>query len=462
MATPGSAHVVSGEGQAEHDASTTGRVRATWALAWPVIVAFSLESIVGLVDALLVGRLGATAVAAVGVGVHLLSALNLAMFAVGTGALAIVARHIGAGERAAAERVVAQAVVAAFVLGLLTAVPVMIWTDVLLGLFRVEEAVRETAVPFVRLIMLALAPDAVVFTIAASLRAAGDTRTPLGIGAVVGVVNCIVAYGLIFGHFGLPALGIEGAALATVTAFTAGALVGLGLLARGGLALRLRRKHLVVDRVTVARVLRVGYPAALEHLLMQVGFLTYMVFAARYGTAGIAAYFIGVRILALSFLPGLGFGAAAGTLVGQALGGGRPEEAARSGWTATALAMAFMSAGGVVLFVEAETLARIFVDDDAVVAAAVPFIQVLAAIQPLMAIDFTLSGALRGAGDTRFPLLVALVAFYGARLGVSYLIAFVFDLGLGWLWCAMIGDYVLRATLKTWRFRTGIWARTRV
>jgi putative MATE family efflux protein len=438
------------------------RVRTTWTLAWPVIIAFSLESVVGLIDALMVGRLGADAVAAVGVGVHLLSALNVAMFAAGTGALAIVARHVGAGERAAAEHALRQAILTAFALGVLTVVPVLLWTRELVALFRVEPAVVEAAVPFVRWVILAVPPDAVVFTVAASLRAAGDTRTPLAMGVIVGAVNLVVAYVLIFGALGMPALGVTGAALGTVTAFTVGAVLGIVLLRRGGLALQVRWRGTRVDRAAIVRVLRVGYPSALEHVLMQVGFLTYMVFAAHYGTAGVAAYFIGVRILALSFLPGLGFGAAAGALVGQALGARRPDEAARSGWISTGLSIAFMTAGGLVLYVLAEPVARLFVADEGVVAATVPFIRVLAAAQPLMAIDFTLGGALKGAGDTRFPLVVALLAFYACRLGTSYVVAFVLDWPLVWLWMALIGDYVVRAALKGWRFRSGAWARVRV
>src|SRR5439155_661989 len=137
------------------------------------------------------------------------------------------------------------------------------------------------------------------------------------IGAVVGTVNVVLAYGLIFGRLGLPPLGVTGAAIATVVAFAAGALLGLALLARGRLVLALRGRPLRLRPDVVRRVLRIGYPAAIEHLLMQVGFFLYIVFAAHHGTAAVAAYFIGVRILSLSFLPGFGFAAAAATMIGQ-------------------------------------------------------------------------------------------------------------------------------------------------
>jgi putative MATE family efflux protein len=442
--------------------TTPARVRETWSLAWPVIIAFSLESIVGLIDALMVGRLGADAVAAVGVGVHVLSAVNLAMFAVGTGALAVVARHVGGGERHGAEAAVRQAVLAAFVLAIATALPVAVWAPRLIGIFGVEPAVAALATTFVRILMLAVPPDALVFVIASSLRAAGDTRTPLFVGALVGLTNVAVAYVLIFGHLGFPALGVAGAALGTVAAFTVGALVGLALLARGNLRLRVRWRRARPDAALIRRILRIGYPAAIEHVLMQAGFLAYMVFAARHGTEAVAAYFIGVRILALSFLPGFGFGAAAGTLVGQALGARQPAEAERSGWIAVGLGVALMTTGGLALAACARPVARLFVDDAAVLDAAVPFIVVLAAAQPLMAVDFILGGALRGAGDTRFPLVVALVAFYVCRLGTAWVVTDWLRLDLLWLWLALIGDYLLRAALKSHRFRSGVWKTTRV
>jgi putative MATE family efflux protein len=444
------------------DAATRTRVGETWSLAWPVIIAFSLESVVGLADALMVGRLGAGAVAAVGVGVHILSAVNVGMVAVGVGSLAVVARHVGAGERGLAEGALRQAIVTAFCLAGLGALPVVAWAPAIVRGFGVASDIADTTAHFVRLVMLAVPSDAVVFVIASSLRAAGDTRTPLAIGVLVGTANVVIAWALIFGRFGLPALGVSGAALGTAAAFALGAVAGLVLLARGGLALQVRWTRFRLEPAFIRRILRVGTPAALEHLLMQSGFLAYMMFAAHYGTGAVAAYFIGVRVLALSFLPGLGFGAAAGTLVGQGLGARRPAEAERSGWVATGLAVGLMSAGGVVLLVAARPVARLFVSDPAVIEAAVPFIRVLAAAQPLMAIDFTVSGALRGAGDTRFPLAVAALAFYGGRLGASWVITRWLDVDIVWLWSTIIGDYLLRAVLKSHRFHSGRWKRVRV
>jgi len=437
-------------------------IRATWTLAWPAIMSFSLESIVGFCGLLMVGHLGAVAVAAVGVGLQILFAVNSVLFAFGTGALAIVARHIGAGERRQAGDTLQQAIVSGVIASILVGIPVVLLARPLVAFFRLEPAVVEETVPFLRLIMAETPGAAVVFVVASSLRGAGDTRTPLLIGGVVGAIHLALMYILISGHLGFPALGVSGAALASPLAFTIGAALGLVLLARGGLPLQVRWSPMHLDGDLVRRILRVGWPAAVEHLLMQIGFFLYVIFVATYGTGPAAAYFIGARVLGLSFLPGLGFGVAAGALVGQHLGAGRPELAERSGWTAQAMALALMSVGGLLLFLGARPVAQLFVDDPEVVTHAVDFIRVLAVCQPLMAVDFVMSGALRGAGDTRFPLLAALIAFWIFRLGTAWLVTHVFHLDLQWLWRVVVLDFATRALLKGFRFRAGAWKRVRV
>ncbi len=443
-------------------ASRLELLQVTWALAWPAIISFSLESVAGLCDLLMVGHLGPSAVAAVGVGVQVLSAVNTTMFAFGTGALAVVARSIGARHRAAAEEALRQSILGAVAMAAVVILPVIAFPHALVGLFSVEPAVAEAAAAFLRVVMLSVPGAAIVFVVASSLRGAGDTRTPLLIGAVVSVLNVALGFVLIFGRLGLPAFGVRGAAMATAIAFTAGACVGLVLLARGHLVLTVRWRGFVFHGDIVRRVVRVGYPAALESLLIQVGFFVYIVFVAHFGTGPVAAYFIGARVLALSFLPGLGFATAAGALVGQNLGAGRPADARESGWAAMRLAIGMMTVAGAVIFVAARPIARLFVDDPAVVDEAEHFIRILAIAQPMMAVDFVMGGALRGAGDTRFPLVTVLVAFYGCRLGLAWIVTHALGLPLIWLWLCVLSDFFARAALKSWRFRSGAWARVHV
>jgi putative MATE family efflux protein len=348
------------------------------------------------------------------------------------------------------------------VISILTAATAAMFATEVVGFFGVEEAVLREGTAFTRRLMLGVPAAGVFIVTASALRGAGDTRTPLLIGILMNVVNVIGNYVLIFGKLGFPALGVTGSATASVIAFSTGAVVSIvvlvqrwSVLALHGLSLRPRVRDL-------RRVLSIGFPTALEQALMQVGFILFLAIAARYGTSAVAAYFIGVRILALSFLPGFGFSAAASTLVGQNLGALRPDGAERSGWEASRLAVIMMSIAGAVIFVLARPIAQAFIDDPRVIADAVVFIRVLAACQPLMAADFTLGGALRGAGDTTFPLVTVIIAFYGARLGFAYSAAAIFSLGLPWVWSALFGDYIARATLKAWRFHSGRWKTIKV
>lgn len=437
-------------------------MRIIWTLSWPAIMTFGLESLVGLIDALMVGRLGADAVAGVGIGTQLLNGVSVMNMALSTGTVALVARCIGANQRAQAEAALVQSLYLALALGIAVAVPVIAWAPALVGIFADDPDVLRAGTDFTRTIMLGTPGMALFAVVAAGLRGAGDMRTPLLIGGTLNLVNVVAAYTLIFGHFGLPALGVRGAAIASALAFWTGAVLGLLALLRRDAALRLRRGELAPHPGMARRVLAVGTPTALEQLLMQLGFLVYLAIAAGYGTAAVAAYFIGVRILALSFLPGFGFSAAASTIVGQQLGAGQPENAERSGWEANRLAVVLMSIAGLLIFLFARPIARLFIDDPQVIDDTVSFIQILALAQPSMAADSTLGGALRGAGDTRFPLLTVLVGFYGARLGFAWFVAHALGLSLAWVWAALLGDYLLRALLKAWRFRSGRWKRVRV
>jgi putative MATE family efflux protein len=210
------------------------------------------------------------------------------------------------------------------------------------------------------------------------------------------------------------------------------------------------------------RIMHIGYPAALEGALWHAGLFVFMRIMSDYGTAEFTAYQIGAQILALSFLPGSGFSMAAATLVGQHLGDGHPERAAASGWRSLWASIGAMTALGAVLIWLAEPISSWFIDDPRVVALTVDFIWILGVAQPLMAVEFTLGGALRGAGDTRFPLLVIFLGLFVCRLAPALTLAYVFDATIQVVWCALLLDYALKATLLIGRFRSGRWRHIEV
>src|SRR5208282_3937367 len=319
-----------------------------WALAWPVILSFGLDSILGLAAMLMVGRLGAEAVGAVGLATQILGAVRAGIAAVGTGTIALVARHIGGNDRESAEDVLKQSVVFGVLISTLIAIPVIVFAPQLMTLFRVKGRMAAMGARYLQVVMLSEPFQGIFLMCASALRGAGDTRTPLWIGGIIDVLAIFLNYVLIFGKFGVPALGVDGSAVATLIAISVGGLLFFWTLSIDGMVLNFRWERLWPDWDTGWRILRVGNPAAIEQLVIQFGFVAYVAFVASYGEKEVAAYFIGVRILALSFLPGFGFSSASATLVGQGLGANDPEFSRKAGWVSTRLAIALMSGMGLV------------------------------------------------------------------------------------------------------------------
>jgi putative MATE family efflux protein len=415
-----------------------GPALGIWELAWPAILGNLLYSTVGLIDVKIVGSLGAPAVAAATTGHRIFFILQAVLMGVCAGTTALVARAFGAKDRAEAERVTRASLSICVLVSALLTIPGVWFAHELAGIFRLEPETVELAAVFIRWLSLFNAAFAVNFVIGTALRAAGDTRTPLWIGAATNVVNVALVYGLVFGAFGLPRLGVAGAALGNGLAFVFGAGVSLWLWVRGRLILGVGPPG-AFGRDRVRQLLRIGYPAGLEQFVWQIGFVIFLWIVALYGTAPYAAYGIGVNLLSFSFVVGFGFSIAASTLVGQHLGAGDPAGATRSGWRAMGL-----------------SLARFLLDEDEVVRLTVAFIYVLGSVQVLMAIEFSLSGALRGAGDTRFPLFTVLTGLFGVRIVLAGIFAWQ-GLPVEWVFAALIGDYMVKASMLTLRFRSGRW-----
>ncbi len=432
-----------------------------WSLAWPVILSFALDSILGLAAMLMVGRLGADAVGAVGLATQILGAVRAGIAAVGTGTIALVARYIGANDRDNAEEVLKQSVVWGVIVSTAIAIPVIVFAHPLMSLFQVHGPMEDMASRYLQIVMISEPFTGVFLQCASGLRGAGDTRTPLWIGGIVDLVAIVLNYALIFGKFGFPNLGVDGSAIATLIAYTLGGVIFFWVLSFDGMVLNFRWNRLWPHVDLGKRIMRIGYPAAVEQLVIQFGFVAYVAFIASYGTKEVAAYFIGVRILALSFLPGFGFSNAAATLVGQGLGARDPAYARKAGWESTGMAILLMSVMGALIFVFARQIAAVFIDDPEVIKYTVVFMQALGAAQPLMAVDWTLTGGLRGAGDSQFPLFASLAGFYGLRLLLTVVVWYVHG-PVSWIWWSILVDYMVRAGLKTARFYHGKWETVEV
>jgi putative MATE family efflux protein len=279
---------------------------------------------------------------------------------------------------------------------------------------------------------------------------------------VLGLAGVFVSVCLAFFFIDVLEVGPMGSAYASSISWALGMVAMLALLWRGRAGLTIAGGPWRLTRATTRTLFSISVPSALESATFSFGILALSFLVFRLGTEAVAAHQIVSTIETFSFFPCIGFSAAASALVGQALGMRDQPRAARAGWAATAMAAIWATIAGAVFIVAPGLLLGIFTISGAVVAAGIGALAILGIGQPAQALIFSLGGALRGAGDTRFTLMVSLFNWFVVRLPLAYVLGFPLGLGLAGIWLGVTADYFVRAALLAWRFRSGAWARVRV
>lgn len=461
-------HIKSQEPAVEDKAAAAGSLlnmstgAAVFALAWPTIIAGTLENIATTVDLIMVGKLGAAAVAAVGMAGMIYWVLSALAIGLSVSVTAVVARSYGGGNREEASLALGQTLTLAVAVSVVVAALTIFLAPRIFGLFGMEPDVEALSVSYLRILSVGMVFFAVVAVASAALRGAGDTRTPMIVGLIANIVHIAINYLLIFGKWGFPKMGSDGAAIGTAASMIAAAAVYMWLHFRGHVVLKLKWSDFGWDSNRARQAIRLGLPAAAEQMVLQFGLLVYVKFVVGYGTLAFAGYQVGMRVLSLSFIPNMGFSMAAATLIGQNLGAGRRRKAKQTGWICLGWGALFMCSIGLGFLLFSRQLAGVFVDDPEVIEHAAMFIRVVAYCQPGMATYFTLSGALKGAGDTRSPLLITLLGMYCFRIPGAWILTEYFDVGLFAIFALLIGDYVIRIVCILTRYGRGKWLDTKV
>jgi len=426
-------------------------------LALPATAEQMLAMMVGIVDTFLVGHLGAESLAAVGLANQWIFLSGTFFGAVGTGSTALIARFTGAREPDKANQVLRQSVllgvligVAALVLGLSLARPAVM----LLGARGEVVGLSST---YLRIVSGALILAPLMYLGNASLRGAGDTQTPLRIMMVVNAVNIVVAVTAINGLFGVPKMGVAGSALGAATAQVTGGVLVTAVLLRGRGQIRLRLDRMRLDWDVIRRITRVGLPTGVENLLFRIGNMAYVTVLASLGVKAYAANQVAINAWSLSFMPGFGFAVAATTLVGQALGAKEPKAAEQHGYTSYWMGAGLMAVMGLMFVLFPAQIMGFFTNDTEVIAVGTMPLRVMGLAQPFLAAAMIFAGALRGAGDTRFPMIITAAAIWLIRLPLAYVLGVMLGWGLVGAWTAMSLDMVMRGALNFWRFRGGRW-----
>lgn len=440
-----------------------GAVRLTvLRLALPCIGEQILNMTVQLFNTYLVGHLDTPSLTAVGLANNTMMLAQVFIMALATGTTALVARHVGARDLPGASRFMQQSLVMGVAVGTVLLILMAGLSGAAIRFYEPEPDVLAIGERYLRIASLSFTLQGALLVGNAALRGAGDTRTPLYMMLLINAVNMLTSFLLLRGVGPLPALGVYGPAVGSAIALSLGGIVVVALLARGRGGIRLQRDGWTPDLQAIRRVLNIGAPAGGEQLAMRLGQVFFSRVVSGLGTVAYAAHSVATTGQSLSFMPGFGFSVAATTLVGQALGAGKPDEARRSVREAGRLTVLMMGTLGLVLVALAPQIMGIFVPDPEVIRQGIGPNRLQGFIQPILGLMMVYSGALRGAGDTRWTLAITGASIWLVRLPVAYLATGPLSLGLLGAWFGVAMDQTIRGALFFLRFRSGGWSRIKV
>lgn len=460
-------------------ASSPGTLRPMLRLALPVLAEQVLGVMVGFVDMALTGHLLKTDayIAAMGSLSYMMWLLFSLFAAAAIGATAVVSRLVGEGQEKMASRAMNQALL----VGLVFCIPI----SLLYGLggttlarwLQLEGAAAEYAGRYLAILALAVPFVAIQRVGIASLRGAGDTVSGFVAMAAVNVINMCLGLALVTGWGPFPNLGWTGLAIGTAAGHCVGGLIILLCLKAGRAGLNLTWDVLRPDWQLIWRLLRVGLPGGADVLAILLCHLWYLSIINAVSTMSAAAHGLGVRIESLAYLPGTAFQVAAATIAGQFLGARDAARARRGVWMACLVGGGLMTAAGVLFYFQGGALAYLFLGTTTTPVAelTIRLLKIVSISMPSLALTMILTGALRGAGDTRWPLMFTFVGYLLIRIPGAYLLAWdhitlpligvsftAFGLGVAGAWYAMVADTILRSLLGLGRFLHGGWTRVQV
>lgn len=430
--------------------------RRVLGLAWPVIGENFLETLLGIVDTLLVSSLGAIALAGVGTAIQFMFFIISALSAISVGSAVLVAQSVGARDLVRAGNLAKQSLVWSLILSIPLSLIGLFNAHSLVGIFGMEPIVTEIGAAYLQVTMGTVVVLVMLIIGGGVLRGAGDSRTPMLVTALANVINVGLAYVLIFGALGFPELGAVGSAWATFIARLVALVLLLGALWQGRNNVTIRGGASWWPDWSVARqLLKIGVPAAVEQMLMTSAFLIMTTVISHLGTVALAAQRVAMNAMSLSFLPGLGFSIAATALVGQSVGAKRPADGQAAARIATRWAMIWMGSLAIIFLIFAPQIMGFFSDDPDVIAIGAAGLRMVALTQPFWALGMVSGGALRGTGNTQFPLWVNAVGVWAA-VGLGAFFVNYISPSLSAVWAAFLFTSPITSFLLWRRFRREI------
>ena len=434
-------------------------------IALPSLVELVLTSLTSMADQIMVGRLpgqlGVQALSAVGLCMNPKFILMTALMAINTGTTAVVARYRGMGNQEKANQTFKQSLIFNIFLSAIMMVIGVVFARELIGLIAgngISETTVEYAVTYFRIQMYGFIPLMMTNTVTSTLRAIGDSKMPMVYNTIANVVNLFFNYGLIYGKLGMPEMDVAGASLATVIGQCVAFVIAMYIMLS-------KKRYVYLDfkektgynKTIMNNVLGVGLPSMLEQLCLRIGIIIYSRIVASLGDIAYATHMVCMNIQSLTFMSGMAFQNSATTLMGQSLGRRRLDMADNYTRMTRNISFWISCVIGVVLALFGGQIVNIYNSTPEIVEMGGKLLAIVAITQPFQSSQFVTTGALRGAGDTKYPAVVIFICTLIVRSVLGYIFVVQLDMGLIGAWFAIVVDQLLKTAMIFARYNTGKW-----
>ena len=446
----------------QHDYTIGPIGQAIFLLAIPMVLEMVMESLFALSDVFFVARLGASAVATVGLTESMMIVVYTLAMGLSISGTAVVARRIGEKDADGAGRAAVQAILLGALIASFIAISGAIFAPRLLRFMGAADDVLATGTLFTRVMLGGSVTAFLLFVVNATFRGAGDAAVSMRVMWLANGINIALGPMLIFGLGPFPKLGVTGAAVATTIGRGTGLLYAMYRLVRGSGNLRVRRSHVVFEPRTMRSMLRLSVNGTFQVLVGSLSWILLVRFMAVFGSAAMAGYTIVVRMVMFAMLPAWGLGNAAATMVGQALGAGNPDRAEKAVWKAARFNVAFLGLMGLLFGLFAPEVVSAFTADVAVSKVAVDGLRLMAIGFPLFAFGMVLTQSFNGAGDTSTPTRINIGVFWVFEIPLAWFLATHTSLGFHAIFLSISLAYSMLAAVSFLMFRRGTWRTRRV
>lgn len=440
-------------------------VKETINMAWPAVIESFFMAFVGLVDSYMVSSLGKNAVAAVGITSQPRFVALSIFFALNVSVSALVARRRGELKKEEANSILASAFSFALILSAIISFLFVYFAGSIMQLAGSNMDTHELSVQYFEIIMAGMVFNCISMCINSAQRGAGNTKITMRTNVTSNLVNVVFNYLLIGGHLGFPALGVKGAAYATVLGSFIAAIMSIASLFKKDcfVSIPFIIKNKIKPSVEAfVSIIKVGYSVFFEQILMRIGFVATAVMAAKMGTSPMAAHQVGMNILSLTFAFGDGLQSTAVALIGRSLGERKPDLAKEYGRTCRMLGAIVTVVLTLVYFFGARTLMSAFFDEEEVIAMGVSIMRVVIFIVMFQVGQVIYMGALRGAGDTGYTAMASIISVSIVRTVFSYLCGFTLGWGIVGIWLGILADQISRFLFGSIRFKQGKWTEIKI